>query len=217
MKYSLILSLAGLATALNTPSIAVSGVSGKHVSRAPERPAGAPEGYEMYVAVPTEYRSADGLLPLPDNIQRRYESLQALRRLRRQASAQDFYECANAVRPPADSPGQNLLLTHLQQTPAPVSSDCGVIVNNVLATGNDLIVDRGSCLVFSYRSCTGFFCSLCAQLTTSTDFIGSQLDSVDALCVSNNQAGTIVGEGAPQYQVGFIRAGNGLPNYDVCK
>lgn len=97
-----------------------------------------------------------------------------------------------------------------------MSDDCGVIVKNVLGTGMDLIVDRGSCLVFSYRTCSAFFCSLCSALTTSTDFIGSQLDTVDALCVTDGKAGTIVGESSPQYEVGFVRAGNGLPNYDVC-
>lgn len=75
---------------------------------------------------------------------------------------------------------------------------------------------RSSCLVFTYRTCQAFFCSLCSTLTTSTDFIGTQLDTVDALCVSNSQAGTIVGEDAPQYQLGFTRSGSGLPNYDVC-
>jgi len=43
-----------------------------------------------------------------------------------------------------------------------------------------------------------------------------QLDTVDGLCVAGGQAGTIVGESAPQYEVGFIRSGGGLPNYDVC-
>jgi len=77
-------------------------------------------------------------------------------------------------------------------------------------------VAQGSCLVFSYRTCQGFFCSLCSTLTTSTDFIGSQLDTVDALCVSGGQAGTIVGDEVPQYELGFIRSGGTLPNYDVC-
>ena len=97
-----------------------------------------------------------------------------------------------------------------------MSSDCAVISKNVLATGNDLVVATNSCLVFTYNTCLGFFCSLCETLTTSTDFIGAQLDTVDGLCVANGEAGTIVGDTAPQYQVGYIRNGAGLPNYNVC-
>src|SRR4051812_8069875 len=104
----------------------------------------------------------------------------------------------------------------LPQNPAPASADCSIIVKNVLATGNDLVVARSSCLLFTYKTCQAFFCSLCSTLTTSTDFIGSQLDTVDALCVSDGKAGTIVGEVAPQYQLGFTRSGNGLPNYENC-
>ena len=73
-----------------------------------------------------------------------------------------------------------------------------------------------ACLVFSFRTCQGFFCSLCGTLSTSTDFIGNQLDTVDILCVSNGQVGTIVGEDVPQWDAGFTYVGASLPIYDVC-
>lgn len=78
------------------------------------------------------------------------------------------------------------------------------------------IIAPNSCLVFSYGTCQGFFCSLCVELETSTQFIGSQLDTVDALCVEGGQAGTIVGEDTPQWDAGFTYAGQGLPTFDVC-
>lgn len=86
----------------------------------------------------------------------------------------------------------------------------------MLNSGDDLIVSASSCLVFTFRTCQGFFCSLCQTLSTSTDFIGNQLDTVDALCVENGQSGTIVGEDPPQWDAGFTYAGAGLPLYDVC-
>ena len=206
MKLSLALSvLVGFAAAAESGtrsfrrhSIAVESFDGELTVRAAGIPAGAPAGYSTSVHF-VDRRSLTGtenLQALPANVQRRYESVQAMRRLRRLA-ASDFFECANA-------------------NPAPSSNDCSAITKNVLATATDLVVAANSCLVFTYNTCAGFFCSLCETLTTSTDFIGSQLDTVDALCVSNNQAGTIVGDSAPQYQVGFIRNGASLPNYDVC-
>lgn len=90
------------------------------------------------------------------------------------------------------------------------------MVDQVLSTNDTLVVSAGSCLTFSYRTCEGFFCSLCQQLTTTTDFIGNELDTAEALCVTNSQAGTIVGEDAPQWDAGFIYAGQSLPTYDVC-
>jgi hypothetical protein len=86
----------------------------------------------------------------------------------------------------------------------------------VLSSNDELIIAANSCLVFSLGTCQGFFCSLCETLTTTTEFIGSQLDTVDALCVENGQAGTIVGEEAPQWDAGFTYAGEGLPTFDVC-
>ncbi|KAK5653459.1 hypothetical protein OQA88_8945 [Cercophora sp. LCS_1] len=188
MKFSAILSLgAGLAAALPYSGLSKrTGVEALDLGYKflADKPANAPEGYEVSVVFPNQKRSA-----LPAALQRRQSPAKV--------STSDFFECTNA-------------------NPAPVSADCGVIVSNVLATGNDLIVAQGSCLVFSYRTCQAFFCSLCTTLTTSTDFIGTQLDTVDALCVSGGQAGTIVGEEAPQYEVGFVRSGATLPNYDVC-
>ena len=73
----------------------------------------------------------------------------------------------------------------------------------------------GGCLVFSYQTCSGFFCALCDdEVVASTDFVGQQLGTVEALC--DGAAGTIVGEDAPQWEAGFVRAGAPLPNYDVC-
>jgi len=202
MKLSLILSIATLATAsILKRSIGVQSFDGEYSFHAASIPPNAPEGYETSIVFLDNIikRSATALDIIPANLERRYESLQALRRLqRRQSSTNDFFECANS-------------------NPAPASADCSIITKNVLATGNDLVVAASSCLLFSYRTCQAFFCSLCSTLTTSTDFIGSQLDTVDALCVADGKAGTIVGEEAPQYQLGFTRSGAGLPNYDVCR
>ncbi|KAK0614362.1 hypothetical protein B0T14DRAFT_570304 [Immersiella caudata] len=202
MKFSLVLSLAiGVSAAsFRTRSIGVQAFDGEYSFHAADIPYNAPEGYETSVAFLDNLakRSTEAMEVVPAGLERRYESVQALRRLqRKQYSPNDFFECANA-------------------NPAPASADCGVIVKNVLATGNDLVVARSSCLVFTYRTCQAFFCSLCSTLTTSTDFIGNQLDTVDALCVADGKAGTIVGEESPQYQLGFTRAGSGLPNYENC-
>jgi len=202
MKFSLVLSLAiGLAAAsLRKRSVGVQTFDGTYSFHAADIPANAPPGYETSITFLDNLvkRSTEGFDIVPPNLERRYESIQALRRLqRKQWSANDFFECANS-------------------NPAPASADCSVIVKNVLATGNDLVVARSSCLLFTYKTCQAFFCSLCSTLTTSTDFIGSQLDTVDALCVSDGKAGTIVGEVAPQYQLGFTRYGGGLPNYENC-
>jgi len=202
MKFSLVLSLAiGVSAAsFRKRSIGVQVFDGEYSFHAAGIPPNAPEGYETSIAFLGNLakRSTEAMEIVPAGLERRYESAQALRRLqRKQYSPNDFFECANA-------------------NPAPASADCGVIVKNVLATGNDLVVARSSCLVFSYRTCQAFFCSLCSTLTTSTDFIGNQLDTVDALCVADGKAGTIVGEVSPQYQLGFTRAGSGLPNYENC-
>jgi hypothetical protein len=86
----------------------------------------------------------------------------------------------------------------------------------VLATSQDYLFDANTCITFSFGTCQAFFCSLCETLATSSSFIGSQLDTVAALCVDNGQAGTIVGEDVPQWDAGFVRTGQSLPTYDVC-
>lgn len=193
MKFSIVLSLAiGVsAVSFRTRSIGVQAFEGEFSFHAAGIPPNAPEGYETSIAFLDNLakRSSEAMEVVPAGLERRLQ--------RKQYSPNDFFECANA-------------------NPAPASADCGVIVKNVLATGNDLVVARSSCLVFSYRTCQAFFCSLCSTLTTSTDFIGNQLDTVDALCVADGKAGTIVGEESPQYQLGFTRAGSGLPNYENC-
>lgn len=207
MKLSLVLSLvAGLATALETNGpegryrkrgLAVKKVTGEFLPRAASKPANAPAGYETFVSLATEKRSTAGLAPVPADVERRRESVLALRRLRRQVKASDFYECYDA-------------------NPPPSSADCGVIVQSVGSTGTDLVVVQNSCLVFAFGTCQGFFCSLCETLSTSTEFISSQLDLVDALCVSDGKTGAIVGEEPPQYSVGFVRSGSPLPSFDTC-
>ena len=114
---------------------------------------------------------------------------------------------------PPSSPGGE---ANLYQKPSPSSAHCKVVVDQVLSTDDELIIAPNSCLVFSYRTCQAFFCSLCQTLDTTTQFIGSQLDTAEALCVENGQAGTIVGEDAPQWDAGFTYAGQGLPTFDVC-
>lgn len=84
------------------------------------------------------------------------------------------------------------------------------------ASNQDFILNEGTCLAFTFSTCTGYFCSLCGQLATHTDFIASQFESVQGLCVEAGQAGTIVGEDAPQYETGFLHAGSGVPTYDIC-
>ncbi|KAI0182155.1 hypothetical protein GGR52DRAFT_568357 [Hypoxylon sp. FL1284] len=115
----------------------------------------------------------------------------------RQLSAQDFYECR-------------------QSSPAPSDSDCNSIINEVFALDTPLIVAPNACLLFQFGTCWGFFCSLCEQLSTDTDFVANQLASTEALCVSGGQSGTIVGTDEPEWEAGFIYQGGDLPTYDVC-
>ncbi|KAK1775406.1 hypothetical protein QBC45DRAFT_396143 [Copromyces sp. CBS 386.78] len=131
-------------------------------------------------------------------LSKRRESFQAVKQLRRQVSAADFFECYNS-------------------NPAPSPSDCPTLTTQVLASNQELVVTANACLLFTYRSCQAFFCSLCSTISTSTDFIGNQLDTLEALCVENGQVGTIVGEGSSDgWDVGFLSPGGGVPWYDVC-
>lgn len=79
-----------------------------------------------------------------------------------------------------------------------------------------MVVQENACLTFAYQTCQGFFCALCGDLATTSDFVGNQLDTVAFLCVADGKAGTIVGESSPQWDAGFVRAGDSLPTYDVC-
>jgi len=104
MKFTLVLSLAaGLAAAsFRKRSIGVQSFDGDYSFHAADKPANAPEGYETSILFLDNLvkRSAVALDIVPASLERRYESLQALRRLeRKQASTNDFFECANAVRP----------------------------------------------------------------------------------------------------------------------
>lgn len=176
--------------------------------------------YSTSTSKPTEKRSKSALTKMP-GLQQRGESSKAAPnlKLRGEAQASDFFECTNPVRslPPQS---YHLMtqprLTSSSQNPSPRTADCKVIVNQVLSTDDEIIIAANSCLVYSYKTCQAFFCSLCSTLDTSTQFIGSQLDTVDALCVENGQAGSIVGEDAPQWDAGFTYAGQGLPTFDVC-
>ena len=58
--------------------------------------------------------------------------------------------------------------------------------------------------------------SLCADMDTTTDFIGNQLNTAEALCLDDNLDASIVGEDDPQWDAGFVSSGEGLPTYDVC-
>ncbi|KAI1151801.1 hypothetical protein F4825DRAFT_340782 [Nemania diffusa] len=148
---------------------------------------------------PADYQTA--LITLPDALASRDASFQRRdsRKPRGTIAARDFYECATSG-------------------VAPKATDCNVVVSNVFATNQALVVAPGACLLFQFGTCWGFFCSLCQQLGTDTDFIGSQLSTAQTLCVSKGSAGTLVGEAAPQWEAGFIRSNGALPNYagDVC-
>lgn len=177
--------------------------AGAGAFRAAKRPGGAPADYKTGTGKANVKRAKDGLKRVPPEWldasarlrRREFETLQQLRS--RQVLVSDFFECTNS-------------------NPRPAPADCNVVVDQVLNSGDDLIVSASSCLVFTFRTCQGFFCSLCQTLSTSTDFIGNQLDTVDALCVENGQSGTIVGEDPPQWDAGFTYAGANLPFYDVC-
>ncbi|KXX82002.1 hypothetical protein MMYC01_201503 [Madurella mycetomatis] len=176
--------------------------SGAATLRAANRPNDAPSEYETSIGQVARRHSKAAFKRVPpafiDPSQlRRRESVDVLRKLRRQVLVSDFFECTNP-----------------SEVPSP--EDCDVIVDQVLSSSDELIVTANACLVFSFRTCQGFFCSLCETLSTTTDFIGSQLDTVDALCVENGQAGAIVGEDPPQWDAGFTYAGAPLPTYDVC-
>ncbi|KAI0966036.1 hypothetical protein F4678DRAFT_310119 [Xylaria arbuscula] len=157
-------------------------------------PEDAPEDYLTVIGSLAENRSANELTSTEQS-QRR----DALRKPRGAVAANDFYECATTGNPPS-------------------ASDCQVVINNVYATNQGLVIAPGACVLFQYNTCWGFFCSLCQQLGTDTNFIGSELDTAQTLCVSGGAAGTVVGENAPQWEAGFIHSNGVLPNYagEVC-
>ena len=181
----------------------------------------APE-YTVSTGTPTELRSKFALTRAP-GLQQRSGLVDANKLVSRQdPKASDFFECTNPVRltplriltsQPHLSPA---IRANRSQKPSPSAADCRVVVNQVLSTDDEIIIAPNSCLVFTFRTCQAFFCSLCEILDTSTQFIGSELDTIEALCVENGQAGTIVGEDAPQWDAGFTYAGQGLPTFDVC-
>jgi len=86
----------------------------------------------------------------------------------------------------------------MEQNPYPKDADCQVVIDQLFASNDQLVVAQNGCLTFTYQTCEGFFCALCSTLSTNTYFIGNQLSSAESLCVSQNQAGTIVGQDAPQ-------------------
>ncbi|RYC65305.1 hypothetical protein CHU98_g938 [Xylaria longipes] len=160
-------------------------------------PEGAPADYQTATSSLTEEQSTKALINVP---KRQLQRRDALRKPRDPITAQDFFECATTQGNP------------------PAARDCNAVITNVLATDQALVIAPGACLLFQFSTCWGFFCSLCERLGTDTDFIGSQLSTAQTLCVSGGAAGTIVGEDAPQWEAGFIRANGTLPNYsaDVC-
>ncbi|KAI0406267.1 hypothetical protein F4802DRAFT_596291 [Xylaria palmicola] len=187
--WSTLALFAGLSAAT---SVLTSGRPFKLEESAPASiPEGAPADYQTDTATLTAEQSTQA----SEKIQRR----EAMRKARGPITANDFFECSTAGNPPR-------------------ASDCNTVVNNVLASDQGLVIAPGACLLFQFQTCWGFFCALCERLGTDTDFIGSQLSNAQTLCVSGGAAGTIVGEDAPQWEAGFIRAGGQLPNYagDVC-
>ncbi|KAI1845378.1 hypothetical protein JX265_005240 [Neoarthrinium moseri] len=168
--------------------------------RTPGIPKDAPSAYKTALGKASVKLDKKNLKKLPSDLidpDSPDAPIQTLRYLRRQVQAQDFFECRSS-------------------SPAPTSSDCNTVIDQVYASQQSLVVAGGSCLLFQFNTCWGFFCALCEQLATSTDFIGNQLGSVESLCVESGQVGTIVGEDPPQFDVGFVYRGQGLPTYDVC-
>ncbi|KAL2019766.1 hypothetical protein VTK56DRAFT_9210 [Thermocarpiscus australiensis] len=162
-------------------------VSGSGTLRVPSRPANAPAGYRTATGTATSQRSKAVPMKVPPKF----------------------------VDLPCDA-GAKSLRSSENYNPSPSTADCDGIVNQILSSSGEFIIAAGSCRVFSYRACQGFFCSLCQTLSTTTDSVGNQLDTVDALCAENCQAGTIAGEDPPQWDAGFAYSGTGLPTYDVC-
>ncbi|KAF2966284.1 hypothetical protein GQX73_g7295 [Xylaria multiplex] len=192
-------------------------------------PEDAPADFHTTVGALTENHSARGLIELPNELVDRNAPIQQLQRRdaskkpRGDVSASDFYECATTVRDhlstlvPRPSIPFQYQLTNRQGNP-PRSSDCTVVINNVFAANQATVIAAGACLLFQFNTCWGFFCSLCERLGTDTTFIGNQLLNAQTLCVNGGSAGTVVGEDAPEWEAGLIRANGQLPNYagDVC-
>ncbi|KAI1325657.1 hypothetical protein F5Y16DRAFT_377476 [Xylariaceae sp. FL0255] len=110
-----------------------------------------------------------------------------------------------------------LTLLRSPQGPAPTESDCDTVIDQVYNINESLAIQAGSCLLFEYNTCWGFFCSLCTELSTTTDFIGNQLSTAETLCVQGGgDGGTLVGEDSPQWEGGLIYEGDSLPDYNVC-
>ncbi|KAI0803405.1 hypothetical protein GGR55DRAFT_691780 [Xylaria sp. FL0064] len=147
---------------------------------------------------PADFHTEVTQLPAGTSIQKS-KSRDTSSKPRDTVAANDFFECATTGNPPA-------------------ASDCEVVISNVLAADQGVVIAPGACLLFQFNTCWGFFCSLCQRLGTSTDFIGSQLETAQTLCVSGGAAGTVVGEDAPQWEAGFVHSSGVLPNYagDVC-
>lgn len=193
--------------------------TGSSSMRAASRPKGAPDAYKTGTDRATRKRSKANLKKMPADLidpdqKRRRDSAHALRLLRRQATAADFYECGTVSA--SSLPVSGNYLTSTRQGPAPTDADCQVVIDQVYASDETLVVNANSCLTFAYGSCQGFFCSLCETLATTTAFVGNQLDSAEALCVADGSTGTVVGEDPPQWDAGFVNVGDGLPTYDVC-
>ncbi|KAI8630814.1 hypothetical protein F5Y19DRAFT_473933 [Xylariaceae sp. FL1651] len=183
--------------------------TGSAIFSAAPIPKGAPADYKTSTGRAADMHDKKKLAKLPSSMidsddpsaplqpfQRR-DVLRKLRGVQSPLVANDFYECATSGNPPK-------------------VADCDVVIDNVFATNQALSVSSGACLLFEYGTCWGFFCSLCEQLSTTTDFIGNQLTTAETLCVSGGHAGTVVGEDEPQWEAGLIRQGGALPNYDVC-
>jgi hypothetical protein len=216
MKVSAILAcLFGIVAAL--PSVPLEAkdsikrtTSGKSFGLSLRSGASLPQGLTITTVTPTVVQSRAGLEKLPISHSSR-------KRRQLEPGPADFFECRDSVRVGiVFLEAEPVIDQRHAQSPRPSTADCKFIVDYLLASDDEFIIAANSCLAFSYRTCQGFFCSLCETLFTTTQFMGSQLDTVDALCVENGQAGTIVGEHAPQWEAGFTYTGQPVPAFDVC-
>ncbi|KAI0156444.1 hypothetical protein GGR57DRAFT_511406 [Xylariaceae sp. FL1272] len=175
----------------------------------PPIPAGAPPGFKTSMGKASEMHDKTKMKKLPSNMidaddpnaplkpLTKRDVLRVSRGIQAPLAANDFYECATTGKPPT-------------------TADCDVVIDNVYAAETALSIAAGSCILFQYQTCWGFFCSLCEELSTTTDFIGNQLSTAETLCVAGGEPGTIVGEDSPQWEAGLLLSGSELPNYDVC-
>ena len=107
-------------------------------------------------------------------------------------------------------------VSNLTQQPAPSQSDAKFIIDQVGNSTDVIRITTGACVTYGFQTATAFFCSLCRQVRTNNKFISTQLNQAVTLCVADGNGGSVVSERSPQWQAGFVRAGDALPYFDVC-